>query len=129
MNSLVWAGFGEWLLGNPDRARRYTEDARSLARRLNKPFALAYAVIGAWTDGFRGDFARASAASQEVERLSTDFGFPIFRATSSILGSWARARQGEISGAADSIRAALAEMDTIKLSIMRGPYLSLHIGG
>jgi tetratricopeptide (TPR) repeat protein len=59
VNALVWAGFNEWLLGCPDQALRYIDDARSLARRLNKPFALAYASVGAWTEGFCGDFARA----------------------------------------------------------------------
>jgi class 3 adenylate cyclase/tetratricopeptide (TPR) repeat protein len=125
VNALVWAGFNEWLLGYPDQALRYTDDARSLARRLNKPFALAYASIGAWTEGLCGDFARARAASQEVERLSTELGFPMFRALSEILAAWARAHLGEMSDAVDSIRVRLAEMDAINFSVMRGPFLAL----
>jgi class 3 adenylate cyclase/tetratricopeptide (TPR) repeat protein len=125
VNALVWAGFNEWLLGYPDRALRYISDARSLARRLNKPFALAYGGIGAWTEGFCGDFVRVRAASQEVERLGTELGFPVFRTQSAILATWARAHLGEMSDAVDSIRARLAEMDAINLSAMRGPYLAL----
>jgi class 3 adenylate cyclase/tetratricopeptide (TPR) repeat protein len=125
VNALVWAGFNEWLLGYPDQALRYVDDARSLARRLNKPFALAYASLGAWIEGFCGDFARARAASQEVERLSTELGFPMFRASSEILAAWARAHLGEMSDAVDSIRVRLAEMDAINFSVMRGPFLGL----
>jgi len=125
VNALVWAGFNEWLLGYPDRALRYIGDARSLARRLNKPFALAYAGIGVWTEGFCGDFVRARAASEEVARLSAELGFPVFRTQSEILGAWARAHLGEMGDAVDSIRARLAEMDAINLSAMRGPYLVL----
>jgi predicted ATPase len=125
VNALVWAGFNEWLLGYPDRALRYIGDARSLARRLNKPFALAYASLGAWIEGFCGDFARARAASEEVERLSTELGFPIWQASSGILAAWSRAHLEEITDAVDSIRMRLAEMDAINFSVMRGPYLSL----
>jgi class 3 adenylate cyclase/tetratricopeptide (TPR) repeat protein/ribosomal protein L40E len=125
VNALVWAGFSEWLLGYPDQALRYIGDARSLARRLNKPFALAYASLGAWIEGFCGDFARARAAAQEVERLSTELGFPIWQASSGILAAWARAHLGEMSDAVDSIRVLLAEMDAINFSVMRGPFLGL----
>ena len=125
VNAIVWAGFNEWLLGYPDRALRYIDKARSLARRLNKPFALAYASLGAWIEGLCGDFARARAAAQEVERLSSALGFPMFHASSEIHVAWARAHLGEMSGAVDSIRVALAEMDAISFSVMRGPYLAL----
>ena len=125
VNAIVWAGFNEWLLGYPDRALRYIDKARSLARRLNKPFALAYASLGAWIEGLCGDFARARAAAQEVERLSSALGFPMFHASSEIHVAWARAHLGEMSGAVDSIRVALAEMDAINFSVMRGPFLGL----
>jgi predicted ATPase len=125
VNALVWAAFNEWLLGYPDQARRYIDDARSLALRLNKPFALAYASLGAWAEGFCGDFARARAASQEVDRLSTELGFPMFRMSSAILAAWARAHLGEMNDAVDSIRVRLAEMDAINFSVMRGPFLAL----
>jgi predicted ATPase len=108
------------LLGYPDQARRYTDDARALARRLNNSFALAFTLgIGVWTEGFSGDFAGAYAASQEVERLGTELRFPVFSGGGKIGGSWARAHLGEISGALDSIRAGLAEVDATKLNVLR----------
>ena len=54
------AGFNEWLLGYPDQALRYTDDARDLARRLNAPFAVAFVnSVAIFIHGWRGDFARA----------------------------------------------------------------------
>ena len=124
LNSIVWVGVNEWLLGYPDGALRYADDARARARLMNKPFALAFADgVGAWTEGFRGDFERARAASQEAERLGTELGFPVFNAYGKILGSWARAHCGELDGAADSIRAGLTELDVVKFDWDRELFL------
>src|SRR5262249_1145009 len=108
-DALVWAGLNEWLLGYPDQALRYTDDARALARRLNNPFASVFALgIGVFTRGFCGDFAGAYAAAQEVERLGTESSFPVFSGGAKIGSGWARAHLGQTSGALDSIRAGLA---------------------
>jgi tetratricopeptide (TPR) repeat protein len=126
VNARVWAGLNEWLLGYADSAERYTDDASALARRLNKPFALAYAEEnGALTDGLRGDFNRASSASREAEKLGMELGFPILSAQGKILGSWARAHIGELSDAVDLIRAGLWELDAIKYYWNRGVFLTL----
>ena len=126
VNARVWAGLNEWLLGYADSAERYTDDASALARRLNKPFALAYAEEnGALTDGLRGDFAGASSASREAEKLGTELGFPILSAQAKILGSWARAHIGELSDAVELIRAGLWELDAIKYYWNRGVFITL----
>ena len=124
VHARTFAGGAEWFLGYPDSAQRQTHDARALARRLNKPFAVAYAeVVGGWTDGWRGDFGLARAAAKEGERLSTELGFPQFSAVGKILGAWACARMGEPRGAMDSVRAGLAEADAIKSYYARGLFL------
>jgi class 3 adenylate cyclase/tetratricopeptide (TPR) repeat protein len=119
-DALVWAGLNEWLLGYPDQALRYTDDARALARRLNNPFASVFALgIGVWTKGLCGDFAGAYAACQEVERLGTESSFPVFSGGAKIGGGWARAHLGETGGVLDSIRAGLAEVEATKLNVTR----------
>jgi len=126
VDTLAWAGFTEWLLGYPDQALRYTNDAHALARRLNSPFAVAYAAaVGLFTDGWRGDFARVRAAAQEEERLGAELGFPLFSAGGKFWDAWGRVRLGELSGAVDSMRAALAEIDAFKFYLHRGYNLSL----
>jgi len=108
------------LLGYPDQALRYTDDARALARRLNNPFASVFAIgIGVFTEGFCGDFAGAYAAAQEVERLGTESSFPVFSGGAKIGGSWARAHLGKTAGALDSIHTGLAELESTKLDVLR----------
>jgi class 3 adenylate cyclase/tetratricopeptide (TPR) repeat protein len=120
-DALAWAAVNEWLLGYPDRALRYTADAQVVARRLGNPFAIAYVdAVGVWTDGWRGDFDRVAAAAEEAERLGTELGLPVFPAAGKLSGSWARVHLGEPSGAVDSMRAGLAEMDAIKFYLNRG---------
>jgi tetratricopeptide (TPR) repeat protein len=126
VDTLAWAGFTEWLLGYPDQALRYTNDAHALARRLNSPFAVAYAAaVGLFTDGWRGDFARVRAAAQEEERLGAELGFPLFSAGGKFWDAWGRVHLGEFSGAVDSMREALAELDAVKFYLHRGYNLSL----
>jgi hypothetical protein len=44
VSSRIFAGYTEWYLGYPDRAMRYVEEALSIARRQNNPFATAFAL-------------------------------------------------------------------------------------
>jgi class 3 adenylate cyclase/tetratricopeptide (TPR) repeat protein len=125
VNTLAWAGFNEWLLGYPDQALRYNDDARALARRLNNPSAVAYAeAVGLFTAGWRGDFARLLTAAKEVERLGTELGLPLFSAGGKFWGAWGRTHLGELSDAVDSMREALAELDAFKFYLHRGYNLS-----
>jgi adenylate cyclase len=126
VNARAFAGIASWLLGYPDQALRHTDDARVLARRLNKPFALVFANgVGVWTEGLRGDFAGVRLGAQEAEKLSTELGFPLFRGLGKIFGSWARAHVGDISDAVDLIAEGLAEEDAIHFYLHRGFLLSL----
>ena len=121
VNSLAFKNHADWLLGYPDQALRHRDGASSVARRLNKPFGLAYAeFIVAMTDGFRRDFERALSASQEVERLSTELGFPLYRAATKIITPWARSQLGETNGAVSTIREGLAELDALGFYLARG---------
>ena len=64
-------------------------------------------------------------AAQEAERLGTELGFPLFSAAGKFWGAWARVHLGELSGAVDTMRAALAERDAFKFYLHRGYYLSV----
>jgi class 3 adenylate cyclase/tetratricopeptide (TPR) repeat protein len=126
IQAYVLGAIAEWLVGYPNQALRYIEAARLLGRRLDKPFAVAFACgFGALTDVLCGDFAHAHTASQEAEKLGTDLGFPFFHAASKIVSAWARAHSGENSGVVDSMRAGLAELETAHFFWGRGLFLSL----
>jgi tetratricopeptide (TPR) repeat protein len=123
--SIGYAGVTEWLLGYPDRARRYTDEARTLARRLNKPFALVHANGFGLTDVFRYDLIDLRKACEEAERLSTELGFPTYRAISRILGAWATARMGELHVTPASIRALREDLENWGQPLFRGFILSI----
>jgi class 3 adenylate cyclase/tetratricopeptide (TPR) repeat protein len=122
----TWLGVIEWLLGYPDRATQRTEEARAYTRRLNKPFAIAYAdMVGAWVDGITGNFAGAVASARNAEHLGTELGFPFFSAGSKIVRYWASANAGETVDAVECIRAGIAELDAINFFGFRNVFLTL----
>jgi adenylate cyclase len=128
VTALVYAGMNEWLLGYPERGQRHIEDARIRARRFNNPFALAYVgTLGAWSYVLGRNFEAARSASTEAEGLGMELGLPVFSAVARIVGGWARACLGEVSGAVASIRAGLAELDARKWYFGR-PFLVSLLG-
>ncbi len=77
--ALVYAGRIEWLLGNPNRARSCSESARKLARELNHPFVLAFALILGSTDHlFEGDHAANLACVEEGLALAKEYALPLY---------------------------------------------------
>ena len=97
-----------------------------LARRLNKPFALAFAVgIGALGYARRGGLRRALKASDETVKLGTELGFRFFNALGKINRAWVRAQMGETERTADQIPEGLAEFDAQKFYLARAWNLGL----
>jgi predicted ATPase len=126
VHSLAYTGLIEWLLGYPDRAMSSRNEADSLARRLNRPFALVSALSTAFfTDSLLRDFGRVLAASQELEKLATELGFSAHSSYGKIIPVWAHAQKGEVNGAVSGIREGLAELDTIEFHLWRGTFLDL----
>ena len=77
--ALVYAGRIEWLLGNPSRARSYSEKARKLARELNHPFMLAFALIlGACDHLFEGEHAANLECVEEGLALAKEYSLPLY---------------------------------------------------
>ena len=116
----------DWMLGYPDRALLQRNEARELARRLNKPFGVVAADFPIiLLDFLLSDFAHARAIAEEQEKLSADLGFPIHREVGRIARAWASAQLDEIGGAAETICKALAELDAIRFNLTRGCLLTL----
>ncbi|MEE8187877.1 MAG: adenylate/guanylate cyclase domain-containing protein [Kiloniellales bacterium] len=78
--SLQWAGsFLDWIVGYPDRSIERLEEAVSLARRLNHPFNLAFALTaGSHAYLLRGDSEPILSHCDEVERLAVEEGLGPF---------------------------------------------------
>jgi predicted ATPase len=85
-----------WLLGYPDQALQRSREARTLAREGAHPYTLAFALN--WTATLHM-FLRQGQATQEwaeaTIRHTSEHGFPLYLAFSTILRGWALARQGQ----------------------------------
>jgi class 3 adenylate cyclase len=126
INALHWMGVNEWYSGRPVSGLRYFDDARALGRRLNKPFNLAFTqAMGALMYVLCGDLDKALSALQESQKLGIELRFPWFEVWGKMVGAWIRAKMGEHAGAAELIRAAIAEYDAQKFFLARSLFLWL----
>jgi class 3 adenylate cyclase/tetratricopeptide (TPR) repeat protein len=120
INTLLWMGVNEWYSGYPARGLRYLDDARSLARRLNKPFGLAFTqAIGSLTYVLCGDLEKGLSAIQESQKLGSELRFPWFEVQGKMAGAWIGAKMGKQAGAVQVIRAAIADFDVQKFFLAR----------
>lgn len=119
-NAHGFKSHAEWLLGYPDEALRHRDDGCRLARRLNKQFALAFGnTLKAYTDGMRGDFKAAIAAADESVSICNKMRIPVIGSLSKVFGTYARAQAGEIDGAIQQIKDAIAELNTAEFHLVR----------
>jgi tetratricopeptide (TPR) repeat protein len=124
VRSRFFAGNTEWFLGYPDRALRYGNEAVLLARRLNNPADVAFAISArSYHHGLRGEFKLSLEDGEETLRLATASGTPLMSAVGKIRIAEARGHMGEAGRAADSIREVLAEFDAVKFYLARGAFL------
>ena len=89
-----------WMLGYPEKALQRATDTVSLAKRLNHPFSIAYAIFHTgllyyWT----GEMELAEAYAHELNTLAVEYDFSIWKAIGSCLHGAAlvglgRAEQG-----------------------------------
>jgi predicted ATPase len=94
MSCLASAALVLWLLGYPDLAVKKQEEALTLARQLNHPFSLVWALsFGLRLAVLRRD-AQSVQTQAEVVRLSTEHGFPFWSACVTILRGRAQLEPG-----------------------------------
>jgi predicted ATPase len=90
------------------------------------PFNLATALgLGSVLHSFRGDFKRVLQITEEAMKVSSELGFPIWNIIAKTRSVWARAQSGEVGGAVEGIREALAEFDSLKFLLARALYLCM----
>src|SRR5262249_58034587 len=85
-----------WYLGYPDQASARSQEAVTLAQQIAHPLSLSFALgEAAVFHQFRREGHTAQELAEAALHLSTDQGFPHWRAYSTILHGWALAHQGE----------------------------------
>jgi predicted ATPase len=92
-----WAAYVLWVLGYPDQALQYMEEALTLAQELSQPFNLAYALdMAAELHQFRQEGPLTQARADALLALSTGQGFAAREAQGMYLRGWALAKQGQV---------------------------------
>jgi predicted ATPase len=120
-----------WMLGFPDQALRASDEALALARSVSDFPSIAFALhVSFHAHQRRGEQAGADAAATALVALTTEQGFPYWRAMGEIFQTWTRAdREPTIEAAArmrHGIDAVLAIGTTIAMPLILGLVAQLH---
>ena len=104
----TYAGMCLWLLGRHDDALASAKDAIALARRLEHPFSLAYALnFGGWLAFMLGDADAGGEFAEEQITLSEELGF-FWVTLGKVTRGWVRAQRGEVKEGIAELRHGLA---------------------
>src|SRR5262245_27624445 len=105
-------GHRAWALelsGEPEQARRQSEDAVALARTLGHPFSEAHALLyGARLHQFRGDWRAARDRAEAAAALARERGFVQLQAWAAMTRGWALAEAGEVEEGLATMRDGIA---------------------
>jgi class 3 adenylate cyclase/tetratricopeptide (TPR) repeat protein len=125
LSTLIITGANEWLLGYPDKALQFVDEALAPARRLMNPSIGAFALsASSYVYELRRDYQRTLEVSDEGIRLATAAELPLLNTLGIIYNAWAQAQHGA-TGAAHRIREAIAQFDAMNFYLARGGFLGL----
>ena len=95
----VYASWGHWMAGFPDRARTLAREALDQASALGHPHNRAFALgFSSWLAQFCGDAALVAERASEELALCREHGIPYWLSWGVMLDGWVRARQGQAAG-------------------------------
>lgn len=119
-----------WFLGLPEQARQASAQSLALARQLDHPFSLAYALTFAAILHCRlREPGAALALAEETLHVADHHGFPLWQIGGALAHGWALAQQGD-NQAAETIRQCVesmrAAMGGVTL-VLLGPLVDAHV--
>jgi class 3 adenylate cyclase len=91
-----YAAWTHWMVGDPEEARRLSDESISAARRLAHPFTLCLALsFDTWLCQFEGDPEATVDRAEEAAALSVEHGFSFWFGWTSVMLEWGRAARGD----------------------------------
>lgn len=121
-----------WFLGFPEQARQASAQSLALARQLDHPFSLAYALTFAAILHCRlRESEAALTLAEETLRVANDHGFPLWQIGATLARGWTLAQQGDDQGAesmrqcVEAMRAAMGGVTLLLLGSLVDAHLSL----
>jgi DNA-binding winged helix-turn-helix (wHTH) protein/predicted ATPase len=110
VNSQGFLGIVLFCLGFPDQASAQSSAATAEARRLAHPPSLAASLVyGARLHSFIGDDAALDERAGELVAVTTERGFPQWRALGTIYRGWVTVKNGDVTKGMSLLRSGLAD--------------------
>ncbi len=127
---LYWSTWSLWSLGYPDQAWQRSRELVTCARELSHPYSLAAACFGAgYLHFFRREESQALAHLAEAISLCTEYGMPLFLATSIVLQGRVLVGQGKANEGVPQIQEGLTSLDAMEARLARSAYLAHQADG
>nr|MDJ0863842.1 hypothetical protein [Gammaproteobacteria bacterium] len=105
---LSWAAIAHWLLGDSDRVVSRSRESLGLARELEHPFSLAFALNWmARVHQCRRETEAAKRWAQQAIALSSEQGFPFLTAHGLMMHGWCLAQEGRTDEGMSDLRSGL----------------------
>lgn len=115
-----------WYLGYPDQALARIQEAIALARELDSPFSVNWAVSNAvWIYYYRGQVRAVRAQAEHAMTLAAEHEFPLWLAMATFLHGWAMAEEGQEAEGITRMRRGLAGWRATGGELARPTFLAL----
>jgi predicted ATPase/DNA-binding winged helix-turn-helix (wHTH) protein len=117
-----------WYLGYPDQALARSQAAVTLAHQVAHPLSLSFALgEAAVFHQFRREGPAAQEHAAAALQLTTDQGFPHWRAYGALLHGWALAHQGEAQEGIAQLQQGMLARRATGAALARPYFLSLLV--
>jgi class 3 adenylate cyclase/tetratricopeptide (TPR) repeat protein len=124
--SRAYAALALWHLGYPDQALKRSSEALALARKIDHPLSLAWALFfAALLHGLRREWPMAEKHAEATVALSAEQGFVDFLLAGTFDRGWALAEQGRNDEGIAQMYEALAAMTNRGRELGRSEFLAI----
>ena len=115
-----------WYLGYPDQGLAQNAEAVTLAQQMAHPYSLSYALIfAAMSHQFRREVRAAQGCAEAAISISTDQGFPQWKAVGSIMRGWVLTQQGQVKEGIEQLHLGLLAFRATGAEVFQPYFLAL----
>ncbi len=108
-----------WFMGYPDQALRKTEEALTMARALNHPFSVGWALaFGMMVGGLLRDPDLALERTTATISYCTEQAYPFWITASMIIQGWARCEKGRSNEGIELMRQGISGFQAIGSNVV-----------
>jgi predicted ATPase len=114
VSCLAYLGVVRWFLGYPDQALAASRRALAVARKIDDPFSLSYALtMACMVPVARAEVQQTLVLAASASETTADARFPGLAGWSAFLQGWARGEAGDFAAGVARMREALAMLDRV----------------